>query len=85
MFQVSLYLVLQPVFLVTSDSATEMHVTWPLFLSGFDQNHHHRHHRRWLHRVLNLSPLKLLSLELSIIALVLPNNHVHSHDFGKLT
>jgi hypothetical protein len=63
-FQVSLYLVSQPVLLVTSESAAEMHVTWPLFLGGFDQNH--RHYRRRLHRVLNVSPLKLVSLELSI-------------------
>jgi len=67
---------------VTSESAAETHVTWPLFLGGFDQNH--RHYRRRLHHVLNLSPLKLLSLELSIFALVLPNHHVHSGDFGKL-
>jgi hypothetical protein len=52
-FQVSLYLVLQPVFLVTSESAVEMHVTWPLLLGGFDQNHR-RHYRRRLHPVLNL-------------------------------
>jgi hypothetical protein len=82
-FQVSLYFVLQPVFLVTSESAAETRVTWPLFLGGFDQNHH-RHYRRRLHHVSNLSPLKLLSLELSIFALVLPNHYVHSGDFGKL-
>jgi hypothetical protein len=30
-FQFSLYLVLQPVFLVTPESAAEIHVTCPLF------------------------------------------------------